>query len=110
MELFKDKIIRRPRITTADGKEHELRKLTGRDWRYFGEFAENAPKYTDADFLEKQAEFLAKFYDDVTADDILDLPIEEIMPLTIEVQNYIGEQLSAKLRQVEKNSEAGKAR
>ena len=105
MEL---KGIKRPRITTADGNEHVIRKLTGRDWRYFGEFAENAPQYTDADFLERQAEFLAKFYDGVTADDILDMPIEEIMPATFEVRNYIGEQLSAKFEKIEKNFEAGK--
>ena len=99
----------RPRITTIDGKEHEMRKLTGRDWRLLGEFADNAPQFADTDFLEKQAEFTAQFFDDVTADDILDMPLEDIFPATLAVRNYIGNQIGAKLAKVEKNSETDKA-
>lgn len=99
----------RPIITTLDGKEYEMRALTGRDWRILGEFIDTAPEYADVDFLEKHAGFIAKFYDGVTAEDILDLPIEEIIPASLAVRNYIATSLSAKLEKIEKNSETGKA-
>lgn len=99
----------KPILKTLDGKEHEMRTLTGRDWRILGEFADNAPSYGDVDFLEKHAEFVAKFYDGVTADDVLDLPIEEIFPASLAVRNYIANQLGAKLEAIEKNAEEDKA-
>lgn len=98
-----------PTITTLDGVQHEMRPVTGKDWRLLGEFADNAPKISDADFLEKHAAFVAQFFDNVTADDILDLPIEDIFPASIAVRNFIGEKLGAKLAVVEKNSVADKA-
>ena len=96
-------------ITTLDGKEHEIKKLTGRAWRVLSEFTETAPQITDADFLERHAAFIAQFYSDVTAEDILDLPIEEIFPASLAVRNYINNQIGAKLAKIEKNSEADKA-
>ena len=99
----------KPRIITIDGKEHEMRTLTGRDWRILGEFTDDVPSYVEADFLEKHAEFVAKFYDGVTADDVLDLPIEEIFPASLAIRNYITNQLGAKLEKIAKNSEADKA-
>lgn len=98
----------RPRITTIDGKEHEIRQLTGRDWRYFGEFIENAPNSTDVDFIERHADFIAKFYDGVTSDDVLNMPLEDIFPASFEIRNYINNQIGAKLVKIEKNSEADK--
>lgn len=98
----------RPTIT-INGKEYEMRALTGRDWRILGEFIDTAPDYADVDFLEKHAGFIAKFYDGVTAEDILDLPIEEIIPASMAIRNYITNQLAAKLEKIEKNSETVKA-
>ena len=99
----------RPTITTIDGTQHIMRDLRGRDWRLLGEFADDAPSYIDADFLEKHAAFVAKFFDGVTADDILDLPIEDIFPASIAVRNFITAQIGAKLEAIEKNSVADKA-
>ena len=98
----------RPTIT-VDGKKYEMKKLTGRDWRILGEFADAAPEYVDADFLEKHAAFVAKFYDGVTVDDVLDLPIEEILPASLAIRQYVMQCLTGKIEQIEKNSEAGKA-
>ena len=99
----------RPTITTIDGTQHIMRDLRGRDWRLLGEFADDAPSYTDADFLEKHAAFVTKFFDGVTTDDILDLPIEDIFPASIAVRNFITAQIGAKLEAIEKNSVADKA-
>ena len=97
----------RPTIT-IEGKTYEMKKLKGRDWRLFGEFADNAPNYTDADFIEKHAAFIANFFH-VTADEILDkMGLEEILPASIAIRNYITKSLTAKFEQVEKNSEAVK--
>lgn len=98
----------KPKITTLDGQVHEMRKLTGRDWRLLGEFTDNASNFFDADLLEKHAAFTAQFYDGVTADDILDLPLDDIMPASYAVRNYISSQLGAKLEKIEKNAEADK--
>lgn len=98
----------RPAIT-INGKKYEMKKLTGRDWRILGEFTDDAPKYDDADFIEKHAAFVAKFYDDLTADDVLDLPIEEILPASLAIRRYVMQCLTGKIEQVEKNSEADKA-
>ena len=94
---------------TINGVEKKMRSLTGRDWRILGEFMTAPPAYGDVDFLEKHSAFVAAFYDGVTADDVLNMPIEEIMPASFEVRNYIMRRLSAKLEKIEKNSEAGKA-
>ena len=99
----------KPIIKTLDGKEHEMRELKGRDWRTLGEFMDNASTFTDTDFLEKQAEFIAKFYDGVTVEDILDLPLEDIMPVSVAIRDYIFNQLGARLEKIEKNSETDKA-
>ena len=98
----------KPILKTLDGKEHEIRTLTGRDWRILGEFIEAAPEYVDVDFLEKHAEFVAKFFSDIAGEDILNLPLEEILPLSARIRKYIIEQLTAKLEKIEKNSEEDK--
>lgn len=96
-------------IIKINGKKYEMQKLTGRSWRLLGEFVDSAPDYVDPDFLEKHAEFIAKFYDGVTAEDILDLSLEEILPASAAVRKYIMESLTAKLEQIEKNSVEDKA-
>ena len=95
-------------ITTIDGTEHEMKKLTGKDWRVLGEFADSAPEITDKDFIEKHAAFVANFFD-VTAEEVLEMPLEEIIPASMAIRERIGKTLTAKMEQVEKNSETGKA-
>lgn len=96
----------KPTITTLDGKKHELKKITGRSWRVLSEFIDTAPEYVDADFIEKHADFIAQFYDGVTADNVLDLPIEEILPASAAARKFVMELLTAKLEKIEKNSVA----
>ena len=96
----------RPTITTLDGKKHELKKITGRHWRILAEFIDNQPEFVDVDFIEKHADFIPQFYDGVTADDILDLPIEEILPYSKATQRFVMEQLTAKLEKIEKKDVA----
>ena len=98
----------RPTITTLDGKTHELARITGRHWRVLSEFIDAAPEYADVDFIEKHAAFIAAFYDGVTADDVLDLPIEEILPASLVIRQYVMQCLTGKIEKIEKNSEAGK--
>ena len=73
-----------------------------------GEFVDSAPEYSDADFLEKHAAFIAQFYDSVSVDDVLDMPMEEILPASAAIRKFIMESLTARLEKIEKNSEEGK--
>lgn len=93
---------------TINGTEHEIKRLTGKDWRTLGEFVDNAPEITDKDFIEKHAAFVANFFD-VTPDEVLEMPLEEIIPASMAIRERIGKTLTAKMEQVEKNFEAGKA-
>ena len=95
-------------ITTLDGKKHEMKKITGRHWRILSEFIEKAPEYTDADFIERHAAFIAEFYD-VTSEDILDMPLEEILPVSVAIRQLIMERLTDKMAKIEKNAPADKA-
>lgn len=98
----------RPTIT-IECKKHEMKKLTGRDWRTLGEFTENPPTYTDADFIEKHADFIAKFYD-VPAEEILEkMPLEEILPASMAIKTHTMNTLIAKIAVIEKNSDEATA-
>lgn len=97
----------KPIITTLDNKKHEMITPAGRHWRIFSEFVESNPEYTDANFIEKHAAFIAEFYQGVTADDILNLPLGEILPASTAIRNYIMKTLTAKFEQIEKNAEKG---
>ena len=97
----------RPTIIIG-GKKHVVQNLTGRSWRLLGEFVDSAPEYSDADFLEKHAAFIAQFYDGVNVDDVLDMPMEEILPASAAIRKFIMESLTARLEKIEKNSEEGK--
>lgn len=94
---------------TINGTEHEIKRLTGKDWRTLGEFVDSNPVFTDADFIEKHAAFIAKFFDGVTVDDVLEMPLEEIVPATMAIRKLIGETIAAKMEKIEKNFEADKA-
>lgn len=92
----------KPTITIG-GVTHEIKTLTGKDWRILGEFinADIQPKHVD--YIEKHAEFIAHFFDGVTTDDILNLPIGDIMPLYSDIQRYFTQSISAKLEEISKN-------
>lgn len=94
---------------TINGTEHEIKKLTGKDWRTLGEFVDNAPVISDADFIEKHAAFVAKFFEGVTVEDVLAMPLEEIIPTAMAIRKLIGETIAAKMERIEKNFEADKA-
>lgn len=93
---------------TIGGKTYKMPRLNGRHWRILGEFIEAAPNYADVDFLERHAEFIAKFYEGVTADAVLDMPIEDILPASAAIRKYVMERLTEKLEKIEKNVEEGK--
>ena len=92
----------RPTIT-IDGKKYEIKKLTGRDWRVFSEFNENPPEYPNADFLERNAAFIAEFYDGMPPEVILDkMPLEYILPASSAIRNYVTKLLVSKFERLEK--------
>ena len=98
----------RPTIKIED-KIYAIKELKGKDWRILGEFGENQPQYTDADFIEQHADFIAKFYD-VTKEEILDkMPLEEILPASFAIRNYLLNTLTEKIAAIEKNAGADKA-
>ena len=59
-----------------NGVTKEIKQVTGSDWRVLGEFLEKKLSFADKNFIEEQAEFIAKFFADVTVDDVLNLPLE----------------------------------
>lgn len=90
-------------IVEIEGKQHEIKKLTGKDWRVLGEFLEKKHSFKDVTFIEDQAKFIANFFDGVTSDDVLNLPLEEIFPLAISIRDFVMTTVSAKLNTIEKN-------
>ena len=74
---------------TINGTVHEIRNLKVRDWRFLTEFMDADIKPSQPEFIERHAGFIASFFDGVTAKDILDLPLEDILPLFHDIVNYI---------------------
>ena len=95
-------------ITTLDGKEHEMRKIDGRAWRITAEYIEGDFKFTNPALLEEAAAYIAEFFD-VTSEEILNLPMEKIMPTAFKVRDMVFSSIMPKLEAIEKNLEADKA-
>lgn len=93
----------RPTLTTIDGKEHEMKALTGRTYRVVAEFDKNFPEITDVDFIEKHAAIVAELYDGVTTDDVLDMSLDEILPASIEARNFAYAFTWLKTKEISKN-------
>lgn len=87
------------------GKVIKIRPLKGRDWRIFGEFLNEENPLTTPDYVVKYAEFIANFFDGVSVDNVLDLSLEEILPIYISIRKYFTATISAKIQQIEKNAE-----
>ena len=98
----------RPTITTIDGRKHELKKLTGRTYRVVAEFDANMPQITDVDFIERHAALAAELYG-VTQDEILDMPLEDILPATTEARRLTYSFTWLKVSEIAKNSDTDKA-
>lgn len=101
--------MKRPTITTIDGKEHEMLHINGRAYRLVAEFEKDLPNFGDADFIERHATLIAAFYDGLTSDDILDLPLEEIAPASLDIRNFVFRRVWEKTRAIEKNAPEDKA-
>ena len=99
----------RPTITTIDGREHEMKNLNGRAYRLAVEFDNNLPQITDVDFIERHAELVSNFFTDVTKDDVLDLPLEEILPASIAIRKATYAFTWLKTQEISKNFEEDKA-
>lgn len=95
-------------IITINGKTIEMRSLKGRDWRVFGEFLQIDNRLQTPEYIEKYAEFIANFFDGIMADDVLDLELDEILPVYIDIRKYFIAAISARIEQIEKNSDEGK--
>ena len=93
---------------TIDGKKHEMIALTGRAYRLVSEFDNNQPQITDADFIERHAALVAEFFSGVTKDDILDLPLEGILPASIAVRRAVYSFTWLKTQEISKNFDEGK--
>lgn len=93
---------------TIDGKKHEMIALTGRTYRIASEFDNNQPQITDADFIERHAALVAEFFSRVTKDDVLDLPLEEILPASIAVRRAVYSFTWLKTQEISKNFDEGK--
>ena len=94
----------RPTITTIDGKTHEMRPLDGRAYRIVSEFDNTLPQINDNDFIERHAAVVAEFYDGVTAEDVMDMPLEDIMPASIETRRAVYSFTWLKTQEISKNS------
>ena len=98
----------KPTITTIDGKTHEMIDLAGRAYRVVAEFEKNAPQITDVDFIERHAALVAELYNGVTQDDVLDMPLDEILPASHAARSFASAFTWHKLAAVQKNAEEDK--
>lgn len=90
-----------------NGVDHEIKILKGKDWRIVGEFIDKKMSFSDKNFIEEQADFISNFFDGVSADEVLDLPLEEIVPLSIKIRNFVIAKITEKLKAIEKNADSG---
>ena len=88
---------------TINGEVKKIKEVKGKDWRVMGEFLEKKISLYDKEFAEEHAKFIANFFDGVTADDILNLPLEEIFPLAFAIRDFLINKISEKLQVIEKN-------
>lgn len=93
---------------TINGKKHEMIDLTGYDYRLAVEFDNNQPQITDADFIEQHAALVAEFFSGITKDDILHLPLEEILPASIAVRRAVYSLVWLKTKEISKNFDEDK--
>lgn len=100
----------KPRIKTVDGMEHEMAELTGHSYRIASEFDSNQPQITDVDFIERHADVISKFYDGVTKEDVLDMPLEEILPASIAARRAVYAFTWLKTKEITKNLDEDKAK
>ena len=98
----------RPTITIGD-KTFEMKTIDGRAFRLVSEYKESDFKFSNSAMVEEAAEFIVKFFDGVTADDVLDLPLEEIMPLAFRIERFVINLVSGKSEEIAKNADEGKA-
>ena len=96
-------------ITTLDGKKHQIRKINGRAWRITAEYIEGDFKFTNPALLEEAAAYIAEFFDGVTSEEILELPMEEILPTAFAIRDKVFESITPKVEAIEKNSGEDKA-
>lgn len=97
----------RPTIT-INGVEHKMAELTGRTYRIASEFDNNQPQITDIDFIERHADVISKFYDGVTKEDVLDMPLEEILPASVVARRAVYAFTWLKTAEISKNSDEDK--
>ena len=100
--------MKKPTITTIDGKTHEMINLTGRTYRVVAEFEKNAPDIADVDYIERHAALIAELYDGVTVDDVLDMPLEDIIPASLAARKVAYSFTWLKMQEITKNVEADK--
>lgn len=98
----------KPTIKTIDGNEHKMIELTGRAYRILAEFDKNQPLPTDADYIERHAAFVAEFYDGVTKDDVLDMPLDDILPAAFNAQKFTYAFTWRKVQEISKNFDEDK--
>ena len=92
----------KPTITTIDGKTHEMINLTGRTYRVIAEFEKNAPQIEDVDFIERHAALVAELFD-VTQDDVLDMPLDDILPASHAARSFAYAFTWLKFKEIQKN-------
>ena len=97
----------KPRIVTIDGVEHEMKPLTGRSYRVVAEFDNNLPEFGDVDFIERHAAVIAELYG-VAVEDVLDMPLEEIVPAAREARMVAYAFTWLKTGEISKNSQEDK--
>lgn len=98
----------KPIIKTVDGKEHEMIELTGRAYRMAIEFDKNQPQFSDEEFIERHASLVAEFYKGVTKEDVLDMPLEEIIPASIAARRAVYSFTWLKVQEISKNLDEDK--
>ena len=98
----------KPTITIGD-KTFEMNFIGGRAFRLVSEYGERNFKLSNPALVEEAAEFIANFFDGVTADDVLDLPLKEIMPLAAKIHHLVIDIVSGKSEEISKNADEGKA-
>ena len=91
---------------TISGKTYEAQKPKARIWRELCKFDEEKKNLPAGEFLDAHAEIIAKVFEGITKDEILDeLFIDEILAIYQEVFAWIASLITSRLGEV-KNVES----
>ena len=93
-------------ILILNGVSHDFVEPKAKIWRQISEFDQNKLSLSNADFIDKHAEFIADFFN-VSVDDVLEyVDISDITKIFFDCHKFTSELIYSKLRELDSTKDA----